>query len=96
MPQQYDPLSQEDDSHIADPEADNVDDSPHVRLLPRPAIYYGDGQFNAPSSEEEDEVEEGEKAGMAPLNRAEHGSLLLGSVLADGGLYVGGGARKVR
>ena len=65
-------------------------------LLPRPAIYYGDGQFNAPSSEEEDEDEEGEKAGMGPLNRAEHGSLLLGSGLADSGLYVGGAARKVR
>jgi dipeptidyl aminopeptidase len=91
MPQQYDPLSQEDDSQI-------VDDSPHVGvgLLPRPAIYYGDGQFNAPSSEEEDEVEEVEKAGMGPLNRAEHGSLLLGSGLTDGGLYAGGAARKVR
>jgi hypothetical protein len=96
MPQQYDPLSQEDDSQIADGETDNVEDSPHVGLLPRPAIYYGDGEFNAPSSEEEDEVEEGEKAGMGPLNRAEHGSLLLGSGLTDGGLYVGGGAQKVR
>jgi hypothetical protein len=98
MPQQYDPLSQEDDSQIVDGETDNVDDSPHVGvgLLPRPAIYYGDGQFNAPSSEEEDEVEEVEKAGMGPLNRAEHGSLLLGSGLTDGGLYAGGAARKVR
>ena len=45
--------------------------------------------FNTPSSDEEKEVE---KVGMGPLDRAEHGSLL-GSGLADSGLYVGG--RKV-
>jgi hypothetical protein len=95
MPQQYDPLSQEDDSQLVDAETDNVDDSPRMGLLPRPTIYYGDGPFNAPSSEEEDEDEEGEKTGMGPLDRAEHGSLpLLGSGLADSGLF--GRGRKVR
>jgi dipeptidyl aminopeptidase len=89
MPQQYDPLSQEDDSHLVDADQDDVD-SPRAGLLPRPAIYYGEGPFNAPSSDEEDEVEEVEKVGggMGPLNRAEHGSRLV-----DSGLYVGG--RKV-
>ena len=89
MPQQYDPLSQEeDDVLIRDAEPDNGDSS-HTELLPRPAIYYGEGPFNAPSSDEEEEVE---KVGTGPLDRAEHGSLL-GSGLADSGLYVGG--RKV-
>ena len=37
-------------------EADNGDPS-HMGLLPRPAIYYGEGPFNAPSSDEEEEVE---------------------------------------
>jgi len=91
MPQQYDPLSQEDDSPIRDAELDDVD-SLHAGLLPRPAVYYGDGPFNAPSSDEEDEPEVAEKDGPGSLNRAEHGSLL-GSDLADGSLYVGG--RKV-
>ena len=89
MPQHYDPLSQEeDDGPIGDAEADNGDSS-QTGLLPRPAIYYGEGPFNAPSSDEEEEVE---KVGTGPLDRAEHGSLL-GSGLADSGLYVGG--RKV-
>jgi dipeptidyl aminopeptidase len=89
MPQHYDPLSQEeDDGIIGDAEADNGD-SFQTGLLPRPAIYYGEGPFNAPSSDEEEEVE---KVGMGQLDRAEHGSLL-GSGLADSGLYVGG--RKV-
>lgn len=89
MPQQYDPLSQEeDDGPMGHAEADNGDSS-HTGLLPRPAIYYGEGPFNAPSSDEEDEVE---KVGIGQLDRAEHGSLL-GSGLADSGLYVGG--RKV-
>jgi hypothetical protein len=91
MPQQYDPLSQEDDSLIRDAEPDDSD-SPHAGLLPRPAVYYGEGPFNAPSSDEEDESEVAEKDGPGSLNRAEHGTLL-GSELADGGLYVGG--RKV-
>jgi len=87
MPQQYDPLSQEeDDGPIVDAEADNGDPS-HTGLLPRPVIYYGEGPFNAPSSDEEEEVEK-----VGQLDRAEHGSLL-GSGLADSGLYVGG--RKV-
>jgi hypothetical protein len=93
MPQQYDPLSQEDDSPIVDADMHHID-SPRRGLLPRPGIYYGDGPFNAPSSDEEDEVGEGEKAETGPLNRAEHGGLMLGSRLADSGLYVGG--RKVR
>ena len=89
MPQQYDPLSQEeDDGPMGHPETDNGDSS-HTGLLPRPAIYYGEGPFNAPSSDEEDEVE---KVGIGQLDRAEHGSLL-GSGLADSGLYVG--RRKV-
>ncbi|KAH9986684.1 dipeptidyl peptidase IV N-terminal region-domain-containing protein [Russula compacta] len=88
MPQQYDPLSQEDDSPVDDVETDDVD-SQRAGLLPRPAIYYGDGPFNAPSSDEEDEVEVAEKDGAASLRRAEHGSLL-GSQSADNGLYVGG------
>ena len=94
MPQQYDPLSQEeDDSPIVDAETHGVD-SPRRGLLPRPGIYYGAGPFNAPSSDDEDEIGEGEKGETGPLNRAEHGGLRLGSGLADSGLYVGG--RKVR
>ena len=94
MPQQYDPLSQEDDSHIDDAEPDSADrdDSPRTELLPagpRPAIYYGEGPFNAPSSDEEDEEGEAEKAGIGSLDRAEHGGLLGSGGLADGGLYVG-------
>ena len=74
-----------------DVETDDVD-SQRAGLLPRPAVYYGDGPFNAPSSDEEDEVEVAEKDGAAPLHRAEHGRLL-DSQLANNGLYVGG--RKV-
>lgn len=86
MPQQYDPLSQEDDSPIRDAELDDTD-SLHAGLLPRPTVYYGEGPFDAPSSDEEDEV--AEKDGPGSLNRAEHGNLL-GS---DDSLHVGG--RKV-
>ncbi len=85
MPQQYDPLSQEDDSPIRDTELDNADPQ-RAGLIPRPAVYYGEGPFDAPSSEDEDESE---KNGPGSLNRAEHGNLL-GS---EGELYVGG--RKV-
>jgi dipeptidyl aminopeptidase B len=91
MPQQYDPLSQEDDSPIRDADIDNAD-SLREGLLPRPAVYYGEGPFNAPSSDEEDESEVAEKDGPGSLNRAEHGNLL-GSGLADDSLHVGG--RKV-
>jgi dipeptidyl aminopeptidase len=91
MPQQYDPLSQEDDSPIRDADIDNAD-SLHAGLLPRPTVYYGEGPFNAPSSDEEDESEVAEKDGPGSLNRAEHGNLL-GSELGDDSLYVGG--RKV-
>jgi dipeptidyl aminopeptidase len=88
MPQQYDPLSQEDDSPIRDVELDDVD-SLHAGLLPRPAVYYGDGPFNAPSSDEEDESEVAEKDGPGSLNRAEHGHLL-GLDSTDDSLHVGG------
>lgn len=88
MPQQYDPLSQEDDSPIRDADTDNAD-SLREGLLPRPAVYYGEGPFNAPSSDEEDESEVAEKDGPGSLNRAEHGNFL-GSGLADDSLHVGG------
>ncbi|KAI9510550.1 dipeptidyl aminopeptidase [Russula earlei] len=89
MPQHYDPLSQEDedDSHPLDADI-HILDSSRSGLLPRPTIYYGEGPFNPPSSDE-DEVEAAEKDGTGPLNRAEHGSLL-GSEQADSALYVGG------
>ena len=85
MPQQYDPLSQEDDSLIRDAELDNAD-SLRTGLLPRPTVYYEEGPFDAPSSDDEDEPE---KNGPGSLNRAEHGNLLE----SEGELYVGG--RKV-
>ena len=85
MPQQYDPLSQEDDSPIRDAEIDSGD-SLREGLLPRPAVYYEDGPFDAPSSDDEDEPE---KNGAGSLNRAEHGNLLE----SEGELHVGG--RKV-
>ncbi|KAH9991150.1 dipeptidyl peptidase IV N-terminal region-domain-containing protein [Russula vinacea] len=88
MPQQYDPLSQEDDSPIRDADIDNAD-SLREGLLPRPAVYYGEGPFNAPSSDEEDESEVAEKDGPGSLNRAEHGNFL-GSGSADDSLHVGG------
>lgn len=90
MPQQYDPLSQEDDS-IRDVEPESAD-SLHAGLLPRPAVYYGEGPFNAPSSDEEDEV--AEKDGTGSPNRAEHGNLLGSELVDDDRLYVGG-RRKV-
>jgi dipeptidyl aminopeptidase B len=89
MPQQYDPLSQEDDS-IRDVELENTD-SVRAGLLPRPAVYYGEGPFNAPSSDEEDEV--AEKEGPGSTNRAQHGSFLGAEFVDDDRLYVGG--RKV-
>jgi hypothetical protein len=79
MPQQYDPLSQEDDSHT---------DTPRAGLIPRPAVYYGEGPFDAPSSEDEDEDEVTEKDTSASLNRAEGGGQFR-SHFSDGGLYVG-------
>jgi hypothetical protein len=64
---------------------DNAD-SLHARLLPRPAVYYEEGPFDAPSSDDEDESE---RNGLGSLNRAEHGNLSE----SEGELYVGG--RKV-
>jgi dipeptidyl aminopeptidase len=85
MPQQYDPLSQDDDSPIHDAELDNADPL-RAGLLPRPTVYYEEGPFDAPSSDDEDESE---KNGPGSLNRAEHGNLSE----SEGELYVGG--RKV-
>jgi hypothetical protein len=85
MPQQYDPLSQEDDSPIRDAELDNAS-SLRGGFLPRPTVYYEEGPFDAPSSDDEDEPE---KDGPGSLNRAEHGNLLE----SEGELHVGG--RKV-
>ncbi|KAF8493019.1 dipeptidyl aminopeptidase [Russula emetica] len=82
MPQQYDPLSQEDDSPIHDAELDNAE-SLRVGLLPRPTVYYEEGPFDAPSSDDEDESE---KNGPGSLNHAEHGNLLE----SEGELHVGG------
>ena len=86
MPQQYDPLSQEDDSPIRDAELLDDADSQRVGLLPRPTVYYEEGPFDAPSSDDEDESE---KNDPGSLNRAEHGNLSE----SEGELYVGG--RKV-
>ncbi len=88
MPQRYDPLSQDDDSPIRDTELEDSD-SLRAGLLPRPAVYYEEGTFDAPSSEDEDESEVVEKNGPGSLNRAEHGNLSE----SEGELYVGG--RKV-
>ena len=88
MPQSYDPLSQEDDTHIDDPEIQNTD-SPHAGLLPRPTVYYGDGPFSAPSSDDEDEDEVTEKDPSGSLNRVENGGLFR-SQLGHNGLHVGG------
>jgi len=84
MPQQYDPLSQEDDSPLRDAELNDAD-SQRVGLLSRPTVYYEDGPFDAPSSDDEDEPE---KNDPASLNRADGNSLE-----SEGKLYVGG--RKV-
>jgi dipeptidyl aminopeptidase B len=88
MPLHYDPLSQEDDSHIQDTEIENTD-STRAGPLPRPAVYYGDGPFDAPSSDDEDVDVVTEKDAPGPLNRAENGSMFR-SHFADNGLYVGG------
>lgn len=87
MPQQYDPLTQEDDSPIHDAElqGDNAD-TLRAGLLPRPTVYYGEGPFDAPSSDDEDDSE---KNDTVSVNRAEHGNLLD----SEGELHVGG--RKV-
>jgi hypothetical protein len=84
MPQEYDPLSQEDDSHT---------DIPRAGIIPRPAVYYGEGPFDPPSSEDEDEDEVTEKDASASLNRAEGGGQFR-SHFSDDGLYVG--RQKVR
>ena len=89
MPQQYDPLSQEDDS-IRDLGLENAG-SVRAGLFPRPAVYYEEGPFNAPSSDEEDEV--AEKDGPGSSNRAQHGNFLGAELADDDRLYVGG--RKV-
>jgi hypothetical protein len=83
MPQQYDPLSQEDDSHIHLSEI-HENDSPRAGLLPRPAVYYGEGPFDVPSSDDEDEGQDEVtgKYASASLNRAESGRL--------SGLHLGG------
>ncbi|KAI0249668.1 dipeptidyl aminopeptidase [Lactifluus subvellereus] len=92
MPQLYDPLSQEDDTHTGDAELQNAD-SPRASLLPRPTVYYGEGPFSVPSSDDEDEDEDEdevtEKDTSGSLNRAETGGLFR-SQLGDNGLYVGG------
>ena len=91
MPPQYDPLTQEDDTLLDGDRIQHNNNTTRGGLFPRPPIYYGEGPFDAPSSDDEDAITE--KDPTNPLNRAEHGVLLNpGSV--DSGLYVGG--QKVR
>ncbi len=91
MPPQYDPLTQEDDSPL-DGDGIQHNNTARAGLYPRPAIYYGEGPFDAPSSDDDDDAIT-EKDRSNPLNCAEHGDLQdPGS--ADNGLYVGG--QKVR
>lgn len=91
MPPQYDPLTQEDDSPL---DGDEILHNNETRggLFPRPAIYYGEGPFDAPSSDDDEDAGT-EKDITNPLNRAEHG-VLLDPGSADSGLFVGG--QKVR
>jgi len=87
MPPRYDPLTQEDDSQL---DGDQIlhNDLARATFFPRPAIYYGDGPFDAPSSDDDEDAIT-EKDCTTPLNRAEHGDLVdPGSI--DDGLYVGG------
>ena len=83
MPPRYDPLTQEDDSQL---DGDQIlhNDLARATFFPRPAIYYGDGLFDVPSSDDDEDVIT-EKDRTTLLNRAEHGDL--GSI--DDGLYVG-------
>ena len=91
MPPHYDPLTQEDDSQLEDDDITH-DRAARTRMVPRPAVYYGEGPFDAPSSDDDEDAII-EKDRTNPLNRAEHGDLLdPGS--PDNGLYVG--LRKVR
>jgi hypothetical protein len=85
MPPQYDPLTQEDDSPIDDDDITH-NNAAHGGIIPRPAVYYGEGPFDAPSSDDDEDAII-EKDRTNPLNRAEHGDLP-GSL--DSGLYVGG------
>jgi hypothetical protein len=68
MPQRYDPLSQDDDSPIHDMELEDSD-SLRAGLLPRPAVYYEEGPFETPSSEDEDESEVVEKNWLTESRR---------------------------
>ncbi|KAH8989460.1 dipeptidyl aminopeptidase [Lactarius akahatsu] len=87
MPPQYDPLTQEDDNPLDGDGTHNIN-ATRGGLFPRPAVYYGEGPFDAPSSDDDDDAIT-EKDRTNPLNRAEHGELLdPGS--GDNGLYVGG------
>ncbi|KAI9440877.1 dipeptidyl aminopeptidase [Lactarius indigo] len=87
MPPQYDPLTQEDDSPLDGDQAHH-NNVTRGDLFPRPAVYYGEGPFDAPSSDDDDDDAITEKDRTNPLNRAENGDLLdPGS--GDNGLYVG-------
>jgi dipeptidyl aminopeptidase len=91
MPPQYDPLTQEDDTTLDDDGIQQINTA-RGGLYSRPEIYYGEGPFDAPSSDDDEDAIT-EKDRRDQLNRAEHGVLLNpGSV--DSGLYVGG--QKVR
>ena len=92
MPPRYDPLAREDDSPLDDEEIPHINVA-RAGIIPRPVVYYGEGPFDAPSSDDDEDAIT-EKDRTNPLNRAEHGdSLDPGS--ADNGLYVGG-QKKVR
>ena len=92
MPPRYDPLTQEDDSALDDHEILR-NSAVRAGFLPRPTVYYGEGPFDVPSSDDDEDAII-EKDRTNPLNSAEHGDLLdPGSV--TNGLYVGG-QKKVR
>ncbi|KAI0258657.1 dipeptidyl aminopeptidase [Gloeopeniophorella convolvens] len=89
MPPQYDPLSQEEEDDIRNDSVQTGQaDAARAALLTRPAVYYEEGPFDPPSSDD-DEDEMVEKEGAGSLSRAEHGGLL-DSVPIAPGLYVGG------
>ncbi|KAI0047150.1 dipeptidyl aminopeptidase [Auriscalpium vulgare] len=78
----YDPLAQEDDEH------DDVTlNAASSASLPRPAVYYGDGPFDPPSSDDESE-EYIEKPGSRSPGAAEFGRTPEEEAIAAG-LYVG-------
>lgn len=89
-PSAYGPLSQEDDQEDVD--AASITRASGHGLLPRPPVYYGEGPFDPPSSDDEsEELLSKPEAGSDGL--AERGQIMANEV-GSSGLYVG--RRRVR